>query len=385
VKSTRAWLVDGLLPETGVGLASGQWGTYKTFVALDLAVAVMAGIAFIGAPVVRRGGVLFVAAEGASEIPIRLRAVLKAKHGGIERVPFAWTHNCPRLVDGNAGEALAALAQTAHTRMMADFGVPLALIVIDTIGSAAGYVKTGDENDTAINQAIMTRLATLSRISGALVLGIDHFGKTVETGTRGSSAKEAAADVVLALLGDRTVSGAVSNMRLALRKSRAGQSGAEYPFAVRLVEIADGRDGEAVSSLVVDWGAVRQGDASSRDPSWSKSLRLLRAVVMDFLASDAATEQRPFADGPLVRAVDMELVRAEFYRRYPADGDIKAKKAARRIAFRRAVTRPRRWSNRNPRTWDHDLHLAGDATKECIGRGHGNYRTRTYNANEQGS
>jgi hypothetical protein len=46
----RAWLVNGLLPETGVGLISGQWGTYKTFVALDLAAAVMAGLAFIAAP-----------------------------------------------------------------------------------------------------------------------------------------------------------------------------------------------------------------------------------------------------------------------------------------------------------------------------------------------
>jgi len=39
----RSWLIEGLLPETGSGLASGQWGTYKTFVALDLAAAVIAG------------------------------------------------------------------------------------------------------------------------------------------------------------------------------------------------------------------------------------------------------------------------------------------------------------------------------------------------------
>jgi hypothetical protein len=234
-KTTRAWLVDELLPEIGTGLASGQWGTYKTFVALDLAAAVMAGISFINAPVARRGGVLFLAAEGAREIPIRLRAVLKDKYAGIERVPFAWTENCPRLAAANAGEALTDLARAAHARMVADFGLPLALIVIDTIGSAAGYSKNGDENDAAINQAIMSRLAALSRTTGALVLGIDHFGKAVETGTRGSSAKEAAADVVLALLGDRNIGGVVTNTHLALRKSRAGPSGAEYPFTVRLL------------------------------------------------------------------------------------------------------------------------------------------------------
>jgi AAA domain len=338
-ETARAWLVDELLPEMGTGLASGQWGTYKTFVALDLAAAVMAGISFIEAPVARRGGVLFLAAEGAREIPIRLRAVLKAKYAAIERVPFAWTDNCPRLTDVNAGEALTDLARAAHARMVADFGLPLALIVIDTIGTAAGYAKSGDENDAAINQAIMSRLAALSQTTGALVLGIDHFGKAIETGTRGSSAKEAAADVVLALLGDRNVGGVVSNTHLALRKSRAGPSGAEYPFTVRQVEAAPGRDGEAVTSLVIDWSEVRHPAPGAGDTRWSKSLRLLRAVLMDILASDAASEQRPFADGPIVRAVDLELVRGEFYRRYPADGDSRSKKAARRTAFNRAITR----------------------------------------------
>ena len=53
----RAWLAKGLLPETGVGLISGQWGTFKTFVGLDLAAAVMAGLAFIDYPIARNGGV----------------------------------------------------------------------------------------------------------------------------------------------------------------------------------------------------------------------------------------------------------------------------------------------------------------------------------------
>ena len=44
------------------------------------------------------------------------------------------------------------------------------------------------------------------------MLAVDHFGKMVETGTRGTSAKEAAADVVLALLADRKINGTISNM-----------------------------------------------------------------------------------------------------------------------------------------------------------------------------
>src|SRR3954464_3207910 len=72
----RAWLIRDLIPETGKGLLSGQWGTGKTFGALDLSASVMTGQLFAGRRVVRQGGVLFVAAEGAYEIPIRLQGLV---------------------------------------------------------------------------------------------------------------------------------------------------------------------------------------------------------------------------------------------------------------------------------------------------------------------
>jgi ABC-type cobalamin/Fe3+-siderophores transport system ATPase subunit len=89
-----------------------------------------------------------------------------------------------------------------------------------------------------------TKLADLRRRRaefplGCFVPGIDHFGKAVETGTRGTSAKEAAADVVIAMLGDRSIAGEVSNTRLAMRKRRSGPAGEEYAFTARTVHDAD--------------------------------------------------------------------------------------------------------------------------------------------------
>ena len=55
------------------------------------------------------------------------------------------------------------------------------------------------------------------------------------------------------------------------------------------------------------------------------------------LLVDHGTDQRVHADGPVVH-VNIELVRAEFYRCYLADGDTEAKKAAaRQKAFNRAI------------------------------------------------
>jgi hypothetical protein len=52
---------------------------------------------------------------------------------------------------------------------------------------------------------------------------------------------------------------------------------------------------------------------------------------------DHGHEQRPFSDGPMVRAVDIEIVRQEFYKSYPAEGDTATRQAIRQKAFRRAV------------------------------------------------
>jgi hypothetical protein len=168
----------------------------------------------------------------------------------------------------------------------------------------------------------MATLAGLSRRIGALVIGVDHFGKAVETGTRGSSAKEAHADVVIALLADREVGGAITNTRLTLRKQREGLAGLELPFTPKTIEMpktveigADDGD-EPTLRVVIEWSGQQ---APGKDKSWSKSLRLLQRILITVL-TDTGKDIRPFADGPMVRACDLETVRAEFERQYPADG-----------------------------------------------------------------
>src|SRR5262249_15028064 len=153
-------------------------------------------------------GVLFLAAEGASEIPIRLCGLIEAKFPGRKgKLPFAWAESCPILTTRGAIEQLTRIAKEAADRMQSEFGGELALLLIDTMAAVAGFT---DENSSAEGQAAMNVLNNLSKRSRALVLACDHFGKAVETGTRGTSAKEAAADVVIACLGDRAKAGHVT-------------------------------------------------------------------------------------------------------------------------------------------------------------------------------
>src|SRR5262249_53332146 len=158
---------------------------------------------FLDHAVMRRGGVLYIAAEGGAGIRKRFRAILEDKYPSIGVVPFAFAKASPRLLDKAASATLADIARDAADHMRQQFGCPLVLIIVDTVAKAAGYAKPGDENDAAVGQMLMNCFSDVSNATGALVLGVDHFGKAADTGTRGTSAKEAAADVILALLGNK--------------------------------------------------------------------------------------------------------------------------------------------------------------------------------------
>jgi AAA domain/Toprim-like len=330
-----AWLIKGVLPEAGTALVSGMWGSFKTTLALDITVSVITGEQFAGRfPVKRKGGVAYIAVEGAAGLSSRLTAIARAR-GAPGALPFAYSSDCPPLTAPDALDKLTIMVKDAAKHLKDRFGVPLVAVFVDTVVTAAGYAKAGDDNDAAVAQKLMSVMSGLSQRTGALVAGVDHFGKVEATGTRGSSAKEGAADSVLALLCDRELSGTVSNTRLAIRKQREGVAGLELPFIPTTVEIGTDRDGEPITRTIITWEPTPAAQAQTRDKDWSRSLRLLRQVLMAALAD--GKDMQPFPDGPVVRACDLEVVRAEFSKQYPANGNARQKADARRKAFQRAV------------------------------------------------
>src|SRR5262249_38972728 len=141
------WLVKGLIPATGHGLLAGQWGTYKSFMALELAGSVMLGQPFVGRVVKRRSGVLYLAAEGQEEIRLRIEALMRSKYGNPDpvEVPFSWYKTAPMLLQPGAADRLVAMAQQAELAMQARHGLPLGLLILDTITASAGYSQPGAE------------------------------------------------------------------------------------------------------------------------------------------------------------------------------------------------------------------------------------------------
>jgi hypothetical protein len=286
---------------------------------------------------------LFIAAEGASEIPVRLEGVVNHKLRpslpnpdltDVDNLPFAWIEECPSLKEDASFERLVKIVLAAANEMKERFNVDLALIIIDTLSASADFT---DANDAAESQRIMNRLNTLSRRTGAFTLAVDHFGKSVETGTRGSSAKEAAADVVLAILAERDVSGNVTNTRMAVRKLRGGSTGTETPFELKVVDL-----GFDQTTCIIEWRHGRTPSSTPTAARESKAARMLRASMNNAMVAYGKTI-RPFGhENAGVRAVALRHVREEFVAAWPADGDTPAKVLdAKRSAFNRGLASAR--------------------------------------------
>jgi hypothetical protein len=149
------WLVEQMLPKRGTSLISGQWGTYKTFVALDLAASVMTRSAFAGRAVnPRRGAVR--GGGGHDEVRVRLAALIQetvpaeAVDVAVRRQPFGHAFRVGRDVSQAHGQrCIAEIAEDSRRcrkGMKERFGLPLVAMEIDTLSPAAGFK---DANDTA--------------------------------------------------------------------------------------------------------------------------------------------------------------------------------------------------------------------------------------------
>jgi hypothetical protein len=254
------------------------------------------------------------------------------------------------LLHKGSVDTLIAMARQADESLQEEFGLPLGLIVVDTVAACAGFARSGDENDPAVGQALMNTLKAVAQTMNCFVLGVDHFGKSLEAGTRGASSKEASGDVVLACLGDKELSGNVVNTRLAVRKNRGGRQGQEYPFALQVVDAPElDEDGELITTMIVNWLPAGTGAAVPIPPDdpWIADCRQeeqragmsrLKRVLLTALADHGAELSLPdatdgrnspppigdelrtrVASAPVVRMVDQETVRQAFYLCTPGD------------------------------------------------------------------
>jgi AAA domain len=185
----RPWLVPGILPAGQRTALVGKWGSGKSWLALDMAMAIVFGSKFLGdTPAAVRGPVVILDGEGG-----RLRAVnrfnqLRTGRGipsrsHLRHMDIHWFS----LEDFNLSWEDAA-AKLSHLLNPLE---PV-LIVMDTLAKVMGLP---DENSNAAAAQVTRALYALNQNTNAALLLLAHPAKTVRKDTSVRGAGELSADL----------------------------------------------------------------------------------------------------------------------------------------------------------------------------------------------
>jgi hypothetical protein len=242
-------LVKGLLPYEALVFIGGQSGAGKTFIAVDLSVALASQTAFFGRAVKEKVGVAFFAAEGSAQIGNRLRASADARGVEIDDLPIAWRGDAPLLRTASDVSLVVVQLQQMDTFLRARYGVRLGAAILDTV--AATFDLEDEDNNSEVARAIR-HMRRIGAGFGGLMIPVHHYGKTAATGLRGGSAWRAGADVVMSVIADRKeLTGEVAGRELALAKARDGIEGPIATFALSFVHLGSDEAGEPFGTCVV--------------------------------------------------------------------------------------------------------------------------------------
>jgi AAA domain len=291
------YLIDGWIPETGVGLFYAKWGNFKTFIAFDWALHLAYGmkdwhgIALPGEPC----HVLIIAREGRSGFRRRVDAFMK-HHGLNDKTRHITFMRCPiSFLDDRGFEELKAEIER--------LGLPFKLVVVDTVGRALPGADMAKEQPITM---FMERLQQLGEITGGVSIGVHHENKSGDV--NGSMYFQNNSDFMLQSSRDgKTLSG-----KITCAKQKDGNDGWSRDFTMVKVDLGDGK-----SSLVVESVTDSEGKSSSDiSPRQARALDALDEVVLSH-------GEPPPLDIKGVRAVAIDCWRDELFARGILDRDAK--------------------------------------------------------------
>lgn len=261
------WHIKGLIPRAGLVVLYGESGAGKSFVALDLAGAIVRGVNWRGMRT-KPGRVVIVAAEGAGGFGGRVRAYEQHHDISFASLPLGIVDAAPNLMQP---ADVAALTHSITDSGGAD------LIILDTF---AQMTPGANENAGEDMGKALGHCKFLHQHTGATVMLVHHAGKDTSRGARGWSGLKAAADAEL------EVSRKAGGRMLKVTKSKDGVDGLAYGFDLETLVVGTDADGDQITSCVVKGAAV---PVETRPPGkWEQlAIDAMRTLIID-LGSKAA-------------------------------------------------------------------------------------------------
>lgn len=330
-------LVSGLLFYETTSMIVGAPKTGKTFLAIDLAGAVMTGRDWQGARSFPKSGkVFYLAGEG---------------RRGVMRRFTAWAnYHAPKL--GTSGPEL--LAEITRNLVMLPGGLELQkeddrgaildivgefgpdLVLVDTL---ARHFRGGEENSSKDVGRYVQAVEEIAQETGAHVLSVHHLGKNTANGARGSSALLGAVDTEMTVSGDTqkglsvkvtaqkdeeaaplwwvrfekvetpTQSQPLATSLVALPAAQAPPpEGGTYTALLESLTALDGENGVTESLWRQDYDAQQKNSTETVRGTfarWVKALERSGLIVNTNSTGKGANRWRPVSQEPEARPLDL--------------------------------------------------------------------------------
>lgn len=271
------WVVKGWLERGSLAVLFGDPSAGKSFVAIDIALAVARGVDWNGRKV-KQGGVVYIAGEGYKGIARRLQA--SAIHHDFELgdVPLIVSRLSVAMSDREAVrkviDELAVMYTEDQWRSM--------LIVIDTLRRNFGI---GDENNAEDMGRFIDACALLAQVTGATILVVHHTGHGERGRERGSSVITSDFDARFQLEAADGV--------LTLTPKKLKDALLPAPMTARLETVSLGyqdEDGDDITSAVPVWSEAPEARSRGSRVDAKATLRRSAKVALQTLSELMTTQ-----------------------------------------------------------------------------------------------
>lgn len=233
-------LIQNYLEQDSTSIGYGDSNAGKTFVFLDMAYHIAAGLAWAGHKTLQ-GGVIYLAAEGGRSMRNRIQA-LKQRHQ-TPKLPFALIPCQINLLDSNTDfKAFINLIEAAEKDP--EIGA-VRLIVIDTLSRA---MHGGNENDSVDMGKFVTNLTFIQQRFHCHVLVVHHSGKDAAKGARGHSLLRAAIDTEIEIVKTSENEGEIRT-----RKQRDMEFAQPLGFRLTSTPVGADEDKQPITSCTVTY------------------------------------------------------------------------------------------------------------------------------------
>lgn len=255
------WLVKNVFPANSLAVMYGASGSGKSFMALDMCIAIARGDVWRGHKTTK-GRVIYVAAEGATGFRRRLHAFARQHSVPLDSIDVWVVAKPPSLLDPAVVKQLIA----AIKPMM-----PVCMVVLDTF---AQVTAGGNENSSEDMGKALKHAQKIAEILGCAVLLIHHSGKDESRGARGWSGIKAALDAEFEVIRSE------HDRAMTVTKLKDGEDGEEFGFKLLEIVIGEDEEGENVTSCVVEHGDMTVRQVKARKKLGANEV-LLQETLLD--------------------------------------------------------------------------------------------------------